>query len=81
MRPLLGWATAFSFDRLRLWLETGREPERWPLTSALAFWRRDRPRASRTLRAPAGGTRAGDHLREAPVTLATLPDPARRSPR
>jgi hypothetical protein len=81
VRPLLGWATAFSFDRLRLWLETGHEPERWPLASALAFWRRDRPRASRTFRAPAGGTRAGDHLQEAPVTLATLPDPARRSPR
>ena len=27
-RPLLGWATAWSFDRLRLWLEDGIEPER-----------------------------------------------------
>jgi hypothetical protein len=27
-RPILGWATAWSFDRLRLWLETGRSPER-----------------------------------------------------
>lgn len=26
-RPLLGWATAWSFDRLRLWLETGLTPE------------------------------------------------------
>lgn len=26
-RPLLGWATAWSFDRLRLWLEDGIEPE------------------------------------------------------
>lgn len=25
-RPLLGWATAFSFDRLRLWIERGLEP-------------------------------------------------------
>ena len=25
-RPLLGWATAWSFDRLRLWLEHGLEP-------------------------------------------------------
>ncbi len=25
-RPLLGWATAWSFDRLRLWLERGIEP-------------------------------------------------------
>ena len=26
-RPLLGWATAWSFDRLRLWLEHGLTPE------------------------------------------------------
>ncbi|HYV21380.1 MAG TPA: DoxX-like family protein [Candidatus Bathyarchaeia archaeon] len=26
-RPLLGWATAWSFDRLRLWLERGAKPE------------------------------------------------------
>jgi hypothetical protein len=26
-RPLLGWATAWSFDRLRLWLEEGVAPE------------------------------------------------------
>ncbi len=26
-RPLLGWATAWSFDRLRRWLEQGVEPE------------------------------------------------------
>jgi hypothetical protein len=25
-RPMLGWATAWSFDRLRLWLESGVEP-------------------------------------------------------
>jgi uncharacterized membrane protein YphA (DoxX/SURF4 family) len=25
-RPLIGWATAWSFDRLRLWLEQGVEP-------------------------------------------------------
>ncbi|MFI5455879.1 MAG: DoxX-like family protein [Isosphaerales bacterium] len=25
-RPLLGWATAWSFDRLRLWLERGQQP-------------------------------------------------------
>ncbi|GGO33311.1 hypothetical protein [Streptomyces lasiicapitis] len=28
MRPLMGWATAWSFDRLRLWLERGITPER-----------------------------------------------------
>jgi hypothetical protein len=27
-RPLFGWATAWSFDRLRLWLEQGVPPER-----------------------------------------------------
>jgi hypothetical protein len=27
-RPLIGWATAWSFDRLRLWLEGGVDPER-----------------------------------------------------
>lgn len=26
-RPLFGWATAWSFDRLRLWLEDGMPPE------------------------------------------------------
>jgi hypothetical protein len=26
-RPLLGWATAWSFDRLRLWIEKGITPE------------------------------------------------------
>lgn len=26
-RPLMGWATAWSFDRLRLWLEQGITPE------------------------------------------------------
>ncbi|CAL9418578.1 hypothetical protein [Streptomyces sp. enrichment culture] len=28
LRPLMGWATAWSFDRLRLWLEEGVTPER-----------------------------------------------------
>lgn len=28
LRPLMGWATAWSFDRLRLWLEYGITPER-----------------------------------------------------
>jgi uncharacterized membrane protein YphA (DoxX/SURF4 family) len=27
-RPLMGWATAWSFDRLRLWLEEGLDPIR-----------------------------------------------------
>ncbi len=74
-RPLLGWATAWSFDRLRIWIERGEEPERWPLPSVLWFWRPDRPRASRCRRAPAGGSRRDDYLANAPATLATLPDP------
>lgn len=76
VRPLLGWATAWSFDRLRIWLESGTPPERWPLWSVLWWWRRDRPRAARCRRAPASGTRRGDQLRDAPATLADLPDPA-----
>ena len=75
-RPLLGWATAWSFDRLRIWIERGEEPERWPLRSVLWFWNARRPRASHCRRAPAGGSRRDDHLRDAPTTLATLPDPA-----
>lgn len=27
LRPLMGWATAWSFDRLRIWLESGVPPE------------------------------------------------------
>jgi hypothetical protein len=41
-RPLLGWATARSFDALALWLESGIPPEKAGL----------RPRASRCLRKP-----------------------------
>jgi hypothetical protein len=33
LRPLMGWATAWSFDRLRLWLERGIAPRR-----ALVNW-------------------------------------------
>jgi hypothetical protein len=43
-RPLLGWATAWSFDRLRLWVERGIPPEE--------SLRRLLPRASRCLRSP-----------------------------
>lgn len=34
-RPLLGWATAWSFDRLRLWLERGIDPALSMLRSAV----------------------------------------------
>lgn len=38
-RPMMGWATAWSFDRLRLWLEEGQTPEAslgWATVYALA---------------------------------------------
>ena len=78
-RPVLGWATAWSFDRLRIWAERDEPPERWPLVSVLWFWRPERPRAARCRRAPDGGRRRDDHLRDAPATLATLPAPGRTS--
>ena len=43
-RPFVGWATAWSFDRLRLWLEDGVSPE--------ASRRRLLPRAGRCRRSP-----------------------------
>ena len=79
VRPLLGWATAWSFDRLRIWMESGVAPERWPLWSVLWWWRSDRPRAARCRRAPASGRRTGDQLSDAPATLAGLPDPGARA--
>jgi hypothetical protein len=51
VRPLIGWATAWSFDRLRLWLERGVEPER-SLRAALSLDRSDAPSARRCLRSP-----------------------------
>lgn len=71
LRRVIGWMTAWSFDRLRIWAETGVEPERWPLYSVLQFWRADRPRASRCRRVPQRG-RAMD---AAPATLETLEAP------
>lgn len=71
MRPFIGWMTAWSFDRLRIWAETGTPPEAWPLWSVLTFWRADRPRASRCLRAPRSSRRAD----VPPSTLATLEAP------
>lgn len=53
-RPLIGWATAWSFDRLRLWIERGVEPERtapWKLLGAVGG-RRPWPGARRCRRTP-----------------------------
>lgn len=71
VRPVIGWATAWSFDRLRIWAETGTPPERWSLRSALAPWRRDRPRAARCVRRPPHR----DVLRDAPASLRELARP------
>ena len=71
LRPVLRWMTAWSFDRLRIWAETGTRPECWPLGSVLHVWRRDRPRAARCrTRPPARGVFA-----DAPGTLRGLAAP------
>lgn len=71
LRRFIGWMTAWSFDRLRIWAETGVPPETWPLASIVMFWRKDRPRASRCRRRPSRG-RAMD---DSPETLNTLEAP------
>ncbi|MBI5160442.1 MAG: SRPBCC family protein [Micrococcales bacterium] len=71
LRRLIGWLTAWSFDRLRIWAETGTPPERWPLRSVLAVWRSGRPRARRTLRRPPRGS----VLADAPASLDALEAP------
>ena len=65
VRPLVGWATAWSFDRLRIWAEHGTEPEHWnPLVP-----RRGGPRAGRCVRV------ARRVMESAPTTLETLEAP------
>jgi Polyketide cyclase / dehydrase and lipid transport len=71
LRRFIGWMTAWSFDRLRIWAETGIEPESWPLYSVLQVWRKGRPRAGRTRRIP----RHGRPMDESPATLDTLEAP------
>jgi uncharacterized membrane protein YphA (DoxX/SURF4 family) len=36
-RPMLGWATAWSFDALKIWLENGDHP-RQSITKTLTYW-------------------------------------------
>jgi hypothetical protein len=71
LRRFIGWMTAWSFDRLRIWAETGTQPEKWPLYSVFQVWRRERPRAGRTRRMP----RHGHAMDESPATLDTLEAP------
>ncbi|PWC02856.1 SRPBCC family protein [Agromyces badenianii] len=71
IRPFVRWMTAWSFDRLRIWAETGVEPERWPVTSVIMFWRRDRPSARRCrMTPPPRGVFAHQ-----PASLADLEEP------
>jgi hypothetical protein len=71
MHRLIGWMTAWSFDRLRIWAEDGIEPERWPLRSVLYVWKPARPRAKRTTRRRQGtGVGNGE-----PAGLRTLGQP------
>jgi hypothetical protein len=71
VRRLVGWMTAWSFDRLRIWAETGVEPDRWSPLSVLAVWDRGRPRAVRCSRHAPGR----DAMAAAPATLSTLEAP------
>ncbi|GGH50949.1 SRPBCC family protein [Microbacterium album] len=68
LRPVILWMTAWSFDRLRIWAETGVPPERWGSWSVLAWWRPGRPRARRCRTAPP----RRDVMADAPATLGEL---------
>lgn len=72
LRRFVEWMTAWSFDRLRIWAETGVEPERWPLLSVLAIWSGGRPRATRCTRVHPS---RGDAMRDSPDSLARLEAP------
>ena len=71
LRRVIGWMTAWSFDRLRIWAERGEEPERWPVRSVLWVWRPERPRAARCRRRAADGR----VMEAAPETLDRLEAP------
>ena len=68
VRPFVWWLTARSFDRLRLWVESGLTPER------TSWWRALRPgtgpRARRCLSRPPH--RARDVMQDAPSSLAEI---------
>jgi hypothetical protein len=71
LRRCVGWLTAWSFDRLRIWAERGQEPERWPIHSVLWWWRPERPRAARCRRSATDGR----VMEAAPTTLDELEAP------
>jgi hypothetical protein len=72
IRRFVWWMTAWSFDRLRIWAETGRPPESWPVASVLAVWRGNRPRARRCLSRSPRSTRVHDPMSDAPASLDEL---------
>lgn len=72
-RRVIGWMTALSFDRLRLWAETDVPPSQWAAITTFFLWRPDRPRASRCARHPQD--RGVSVMSQAPSTLAELQIP------
>ena len=72
LRRVVWWMTAWSFDRLRIWAETGTPPESWPLASVAALWRAERPKASRCRSRPQRAPRNHDAMSDAPASLAGL---------
>ncbi len=67
-RPWLGWATAWSFDRLRLWLDNGVTPE-----TALRRWLTDTAmRAALVLAGAVVGWRIGHSLAVVVAAVVTV---------
>lgn len=62
-RPFMGWATAWSFDRLRLWCERGTTPER-------SLWRGLAEAAARSAAVAAAST--ASPLLAVPAVIAAL---------
>ncbi|GAA1545323.1 hypothetical protein GCM10009803_26630 [Microbacterium ginsengiterrae] len=71
IRPFVWWLTARSFDRLRLWAESGILPEETTWWRSLRRGRRGRPRARNCLARPASRERA-TVMDDAPATLAEI---------
>ncbi|MFC8505922.1 hypothetical protein ACFU3J_10295 [Streptomyces sp. NPDC057411] len=82
-RPLMGWATAWSFDRLRLWCEHGVTPERargyWLLESAARVLAVALPAAAASL-APGAVSPAAVPLTVLGLVAALLVPPSPRTP-
>lgn len=70
-RRFVWWLTALSFDRLRIWAETGIEPERLQWWRAFLPGKRVAPRAGRCRSRPAI-KQERTIMEQAPPTLQTL---------